>query len=701
MPITVSDPPVSLPLREGPGEGEGLIRPAVSPHSPPADHGRPPPALCAGTLIATPDGPVPIEHLVPGDIVTLATGAPGTIWWIGTRDILPRQGGGDALLPHRLPLSPRDLLVSPTLALDGARPTPRTAPIRYIHLELDRPGLLLAEGIAVESYVARGDRNLFGNVATYAGSARLLAESDPDLHLLADGTRIDALAATDSETSFAVPPGTSRLVIASRGHVPAAADPTQPDQRRLGICLTGLTIRAAGATHDVRIADASLVHGFHPPQAGSRWTNGAATLPAGVIPAAAFTLTLRLARTHLPYGKGQKPPRPPLVRSNPGAPRRLSATARALVIDASVPTPDRDAGSNVILWHMRLLQRLGLAVTFLPLNLTAFPGYTDALRAEGIATIAMPAHDSIEAFLREQGAGFDLVYLHRFKVAEACLPALRMHAPQAALLFNPADLHHIRLQREALLLHAADADAADVRTRELAVIAAVDLTLLCNTIEVAAIAEALPRARTHMLPWVIEPPPAAPPPHEARAEIMFLGGFAHPPNLDAMRWFAADILPLLREMRPASRLHVYGADTPLQLATLQLATPGLVIHGHAPDLAPVFDRHRIMVVPLRYGAGFKGKVAEALARGLPIVATSIAVEGTGLVPGEHLLTADTAFGIAAALARLDNDPDEWTRLSRAGQAFAREHLSPARGLAHMAASLAALGLAPRGLYGHI
>ncbi len=639
---------------------------------------------------------------MPGDAVTLASGGTGTVWWIGTRDFVP------ALLPasERARLVPvrlrqgalaegrpaRDMLVSPTLRLGPTSGNNAADRVRYIHLELAVPGALIVEGVPVDSYHDTGDRNLFSNVATYVPVLRALADDDPDIHVLADGKRFEAASVSVEEIAFEIPSGTGVVVIRSRSIVPALASLTSADQRRLGICLLGITIRSPGMNVEIGIDDASLSDGFYAAESGARWTDGEGVLPSQFLRSAGFTLVLRHVRTALPYGKGLLPRRPPTGITVPGA-RRLSSSARVLVIDASVPTPDRDAGSNVILWHMRLLRRLGLAVTFLPLNLTAFPGYTDDLRRDGIATVETPAYASVEAFLRDNGTVFDLVYVHRFAVAEACLPALRRYAPQAPILFNPADLHHLRLQREAEIAHSGQREALEVRARELAVIAASDLTLVCSTVERNLILEALPDAHIRMLPWVIEAPPATPPPFSARSGIMFLGGFNHRPNVDAVRWFASDVLGLLRGLVPDATLHVYGADMPSGFAALE--GPGLIVEGHVADLGPVFDRHRIMVAPLRYGAGFKGKLAEALARGLPIVATSIAAEGSGLVPGEHLLTADTASGIAAALARLQQDEAEWTRLSSAGAAFARERLSPERGLAHLRGALRDLGLSAR------
>jgi glycosyltransferase involved in cell wall biosynthesis len=109
----------------------------------------------------------------------------------------------------------------------------------------------------------------------------------------------------------------------------------------------------------------------------------------------------------------------------------------------------------------------------------------------------------------------------------------------------------------------------------------------------------------------------------------------------------------------------------------------VVIGGWAPDLAAVFDRHRVSVVPLRYGAGFKGKLASSLAHGVPSVATPVGAEGTGLEGLAEVLVAKEAAGFAAAVAYAYSEEAVWERSAEAGPRFVRERLSPERGPAHM------------------
>ena len=158
-----------------------------------------------------------------------------------------------------------------------------------------------------------------------------------------------------------------------------------------------------------------------------------------------------------------------------------------------------------------------------------------------------------------------------------------------------------------------------------------------------------------------------------RRDILFIGAFAHPPNTDAVRWLAAEILPLIHAKLPDLCCHVIGADPPADI--LASADDRLKIHGFVADVRPFFDACRLSVAPLRYGAGVKGKVNQSLAHGLPVVATSQAAEGMFLVDGESVLVADEAASFADAVIRLYGDEQLWDRLSVNGIDVMERHFS--------------------------
>jgi len=228
-----------------------------------------------------------------------------------------------------------------------------------------------------------------------------------------------------------------------------------------------------------------------------------------------------------------------------------------------------------------------------------------------------------------------------------------------------------------------------VKARELGVIASADATILCNSEEMTILRGELPAAIFHYLPWVIEGKTRAPAAFARRHGIMFLGGFGHRPNVDAVKHFVAEVMPRLRKLLPGVTFHVYGSKIPPAIEAL--AADDVVIEGHAKDLAAVFGRHRLSVAPLRFGAGFKGKLAVSLGEGVPAVASSIAIEGTGLRPARDVLVADDPDRFAAAIANLYRNQKLWRRLAQNGLRYVRENYSFARGRREFRAMLAALG----------
>lgn len=178
-------------------------------------------------------------------------------------------------------------------------------------------------------------------------------------------------------------------------------------------------------------------------------------------------------------------------------------------------------------------------------------------------------------------------------------------------------------------------------------------------------------------------------------ELLFVGSFVHPPNLDAALYLARDLFPRLRERWPGLRLSLVGAGPPERLRGM--AGGGVEVAGWVPDLAPRLDRAAVVVAPLRRGGGMRVKTAEALAAGKAVVGTPLAFEGLDVVSGTHALVATGADALAAAVSRLLGDPARRGAMARAARAWAAAHLGPDRTAAAYEAlhdSLAREGGAP-------
>ena len=350
------------------------------------------------------------------------------------------------------------------------------------------------------------------------------------------------------------------------------------------------------------------------------------------------------------------------------------ARGRVLIVDAYSPMPDHDAGSVRMLNVMRLLKSSGYAVHFLPDNRAHNGRYTEDLQALGVEALYHPFVSDPIAWLRMRGAELDAIILSRHYVAINYIGLARLYAPQARLIFDTVDLHYLREQRAAQLERSAEMaqQAARTRAQELKLMRECDVSLVVSPVERELLARELPQARIEILSTVNEIYGCRRE-FAARRDLVFIGGFQHPPNTDAVLWFVQEVFPRVREQAPTMQFHVIGSKAPKQI--LELAHDGVIIHGFVEDIAPFMDGCRLSVAPVRYGAGVKGKINTAMAYGLPVVATTPAVEGMFLRPGEDVLVADTAEAFARAVLLAYGDAALWTKLSDNGLANVRRHFS--------------------------
>ena len=365
----------------------------------------------------------------------------------------------------------------------------------------------------------------------------------------------------------------------------------------------------------------------------------------------------------------QPAPGTPIVRA---ASHR--ATKRVLIIDATTPTPDQDSGSLRMVNLMRVLGDLGCRTSFLPDNRLWDERYTPALQALGVEALYAPwAHDPVALF-RERGAEFDVIMLSRHYVAASYVGLARLYAPRAKLIFDTVDLHYLREQRAAELAGRPELarHAAATRAQELKQIRECDVTLVVSPAEQELLAKDAPGARVEVLSNVHEiyGCRAA---FDARRDLVFVGGFQHPPNADAVTWFVREVFPRVRATLTGVKFHVIGSKVPPSITAL--ADEYVIVHGYVEDIAPYMDGCRVSVAPLRYGAGVKGKVNMAMSYGLPVVATPVAVEGMHVESRRDVLIAADADAFAAAVVDLYRDEALWNRLSENGIANVRRHFS--------------------------
>lgn len=378
------------------------------------------------------------------------------------------------------------------------------------------------------------------------------------------------------------------------------------------------------------------------------------------------------------------------MTSGPAMERALAATGtqaldgerpkRILVVNRGTPRPDQDSGSLDLANMLSIFRGLGHEVTFVPVKLiprgVPLPNiaqrdglYTEDLERQGIECLHAPRNLSLGSYLRKHGRMFDVIVVHRGRVLERFLRAIRAHAPKAQLIFNTVDLHYLREEREAELFSSLfyKWKARDSKWRELCATRAAHTTLVLSEVEREILAKEVPEAKIEILP-LIRDIPGRIRGFEGRSGVLFVGGFRHRPNLDAVRYFLAEVWPRVLQRRPDLHFYIAGSSMPAEV--LGWASDSVHPLGHVPDLTEIHAQVCLTVAPLRYGAGLKGKVAASLGYGVPCITTLVGAEGSGLVDGENIIVRDDPEETAKAIIELHRDRERWEALSQSGLQFA-------------------------------
>jgi O-antigen biosynthesis protein len=348
-----------------------------------------------------------------------------------------------------------------------------------------------------------------------------------------------------------------------------------------------------------------------------------------------------------------------------------------LVIDHYVPEPDRDAGSCSVLCIIRGLLQLGMVVKFWPQNLHYTPVYTDALQDMGVEVAYGGDADTFRQWLSDNGDDLDYVLLCRPHVAAAVLPELRRRIG-IGLLYYGVDQHFSRMRQEAKQLddHCIARQAASMELLERSIWREVDVVLYPSDEECAIVAAAEPGVAVRtLLPYSFADF-AFPRPPATEPVILFVGGFAHLPNKHGVFWFVDRVLPLIKARVTAARFVIAGSNPPPDV--LALVGDAVDVRANVSDaeLRELYRTARVAAVPLRYGAGVKLKVVEALREGLPLVTTWIGAQG---VPGLGSVAEihDEPQPFADAVCRLLTDGIAWAGQSTAQVEYAATHYSEA------------------------
>ncbi|RCW67353.1 glycosyltransferase [Pseudorhodoferax soli] len=343
-----------------------------------------------------------------------------------------------------------------------------------------------------------------------------------------------------------------------------------------------------------------------------------------------------------------------------------------LVVDHYVPQPDRDAGSRSIWCFLREFKAMGLNVKFWPANHWHDTQYAPLLEQEGIEVLyGNEFVGRYEEWIANHGSALDYVLLNRPHIAIEHWEAVRKHT-HAKLFYYGHDLHYARLK----LQYEKTGDKNVLRESEL--IRSVEETLWRNSdviyypspTETDAVLKYLPNAiaRTVPLYYFDKEDLSIIAPRREKTDLLFVAGFGHPPNVDAAKWLVKEIFPLLQANVAGARLFLVGSNPTDEVKAL--ASDSITVTGHVTDseLSGFYRTAGVAVVPLRFGAGVKGKVLEALHHGIPLVTTTVGVQG---LPGlaDAISVHDDAAGVATAIRHLMQNEEAWSEASAGGREY--------------------------------
>lgn len=359
---------------------------------------------------------------------------------------------------------------------------------------------------------------------------------------------------------------------------------------------------------------------------------------------------------------------------------------KVLVIGYVWPEPNSSAAGSHMLSLLTLFLAQGWHLTF------ASPAQLGEHKVDlselGISEQSIALNcPSFDSFISELNP--DLVLFDRFMLEEQFGWRVARQCPDAIRILDTEDLHFLRNARHTAHKQGRELLDSDLKSelaqREVAAIFRSDLSLIISDFELNLLTESfsVPKDILQHCPFMLDLAhlKKETPAYTQRQHFISIGNFRHAPNWDAVLWLKQEIWPLIRKQLPQAELHIYGAYPPPKATQLHQPKDGFLVKGWAEDARQVMKQARVCIAPLRFGAGIKGKLAEAMLCGTPNVTTSIGIEGMhfGLPwPGK---VADSAEHIARAAVELYQGQDSWREHQKhgydlLGQNFDRKRLAP-------------------------
>ncbi|GAC14192.1 glycosyltransferase [Aliiglaciecola lipolytica] len=353
---------------------------------------------------------------------------------------------------------------------------------------------------------------------------------------------------------------------------------------------------------------------------------------------------------------------------------------RLLVIGYVWPEPNSSAAGKHMLSLLKSFQAFGYQIWF------ASPAMKTEhkidLSTMGIEEVSIALnHSSFDQFVSQLAP--DAVLFDRFMMEEQFSWRVAQQCPNAIRILDTEDLHFLRDARHKAFKKSVAVTEADLKSdmamREIASIYRCDLTLIISDYEMKLLTEQfqIPPALLHYCPFMLDIEKLTPSSYgfSQRQHFVSIGNFRHAPNWDAVLYLKQTIWPIIRKKIPTAELHIYGAYPPPKATALHNPKTGFYVDGWADDALHVLEQSRVCLAPLRFGAGLKGKLADAMWTGTPSVTTNIGSQGMhdsvtwpGGIEDDPQVFAELAI-------QLYTDAEKWSEASTYGYQLLTERFN--------------------------
>lgn len=347
----------------------------------------------------------------------------------------------------------------------------------------------------------------------------------------------------------------------------------------------------------------------------------------------------------------------------------MQGIEKVLIIGKVWPEPKSSAAGVRMMQLIEFFQSTGAEVVFASTaNESDFQEDLTALRIK-TETIELNA-DSFDRFILQLQP--NAVVFDRFMTEEQFGWRVMEKCPDALRILNTEDLHGLRFARQESIKIDGTLAHVDLfnekALREITSIYRCDISLMVSEFEMELLSTdfAVPLAKLYYLPLCVEAVSKKIPSFSERKDFVFIGNFLHEPNWDAIRYLKTDIWPLIKAKVPDAVMNVYGAYPSQKVTDLHNVKEAFLVHGRADDALEVIGRAKVCLVPLRFGAGIKGKILDAMKIGTPVVSTTIGAEAMTIDNQLNGIISDNCEQFAEEAINLLQNEVDWQRAQALG-----------------------------------